>query len=260
MKELIGIVLCLLVLFSISTGAAVTSDSKLYDSQGNTYYKAKDYANALKYFNMAIGRDESNIDAWMHKGNAQRALKQYNESIVSYNKVLELNSTNNTKADALSGIASTYEAQKNYTEAFSAVSDATILRPKDAGLWYRSGLYLQLSGKFEDSMKYFDNAIAINPKYKEAKYRKGISEQAAGNFTGAIALYDNVTALDPMYKQAFNAKGLALEAEGNYTEAVDAYNASLTIDPKYTQAMNNMMHALLGLKKYEEAMNYYMKI
>lgn len=260
MKKLIGIVLCLLVLFSISTGAAITSGSALYDSQGNAYYSAKNYQDALKYFNMAIAQDASNIDAWMHKGNAQRALKQYNESIVSYSKVLEFNSTNDTKASAWSNIATSYESLKNYTDAFSAVSNAAILKPKDAGFKYRSGYYLQLSGNFQGAMTYFDDALALNPKYKDALYRKGLSEQAMGNSSGAIVLYDNITAMDPKYKQAYNAKGLALEAEGNYSAAVDAYNASLQIDPKYNQAMSNMMHALLALKRYDEAMTYYLKV
>src|SRR5271157_2077124 len=109
-----GIVLCLLVLFSISAGAAVSSYSKDADSKGLKLYSTKNYTDALTNFNNAVGLDPTNYDAWVHKGNTQRALKSYNDSIVSYNKAIDVNGT---RADAWVGKGGAQQALKLYNDS-----------------------------------------------------------------------------------------------------------------------------------------------
>jgi hypothetical protein len=81
--KIVGIALCLLVLSLISIGAGTLETSKVFVSEGLKQYSTKNYSIALSYFDSAIGQDPSNIVAWIYKGDTQRAMKSYNESLVS---------------------------------------------------------------------------------------------------------------------------------------------------------------------------------
>lgn len=53
-------------------------------------YAAKDYAGAMDYYDKAVKQDPNFLTGWIHKGDTQRALKDYNGSLVSYGYALLL--------------------------------------------------------------------------------------------------------------------------------------------------------------------------
>ncbi|MEQ8186799.1 MAG: tetratricopeptide repeat protein [Candidatus Eremiobacterota bacterium] len=63
---------------------------------GNQLYSQGKYADAIKYYDAAIGVDANNIRAWTNKGNALYALGRYNEAVTCYDKVLTINPDNKT--------------------------------------------------------------------------------------------------------------------------------------------------------------------
>jgi tetratricopeptide (TPR) repeat protein len=193
----------------------------------------------------------------VHKGDAQRALKDYNGSIQSYNAALKIASN---KTAAWSGIAEDYTALKEYANASAAAARTTELDNKTKTNWLREGNLLQAQGMYQESVAKYDGALALDPQYKDALYKKATSLMATGNNTGASHLFAQMLQIDPKFKQAYNAEGIALEANGKYIEALQAYENALVIDPAYSQALVNKMHMLLVLKKQNEAMQIFMKI
>lgn len=66
---------------------------------------------------MAINQDPSYVDAWVHKGDSLRALKDYNGSIENYLQALQ---RKNDSRKALSGLIEAYTSLYDYEKASEA--------------------------------------------------------------------------------------------------------------------------------------------
>lgn len=129
---------------------------------------------------MRPDQDQGYVDAWVQKADAQRALKQYNESLLSYNSALQIDAK---KAGAWSGATEAYTALKDYANASAAAAKAT---ESDGS----KGNLLQIQGKYQEAIAKFDAAIALDPLYKDAIYKKGVALMTSGSITQAIPLFD----------------------------------------------------------------------
>jgi tetratricopeptide (TPR) repeat protein len=187
----------------------------------------------------------------VHKGDAQRAQKDYNASLESYGGALR---RKNDSTPAWSGLIEAYAALNDYMKASEAAARLTEIEPARKENWLREGIMLQMQGSYEEALSRYDRAIEIDPRYKDALYRKGLSLLALGNESGALEQFEKVIVLDPAYKLAYNAKGLALQAEGRYEEANEAYGDTQRIDARWSQPVINQVHALLALDRTEESM------
>ena len=238
----------LLLMASICSG----EETSYFDWKGLKEYAAKNYSDSLTYYDMAIAQDPSYLDAWVHKGDALRALKDYNGSIESYLQALQRK--DNSEA-ALSGLMEAYAAVNDHVKASQAAARLTEIDPTRKDYWLKEGNMLQMLGDYADALARYDRALEIDYRYKDALYRKGLSLLAQGNNSGALELFERVIALDPSYKLAYNAKGLALQAAGRDDEADEAYEEAQKVDAQWSQPRINQMHVLLRLGRTDEAMS-----
>ncbi|MGA9100296.1 MAG: tetratricopeptide repeat protein [Methanotrichaceae archaeon] len=252
--KLITLALCL---FILSTICAADLAPAYFDSLGSKLYNYRNYTEALDYFNKSIDQDPSYVNAWVHKGDTQKVLRDYNASIESYNQALN---ANNKTITAWSGLIDAYSAKKDYANASIAAAGKTKVNPKDKGSWYKEGQLLQLQGRYPESIAKFDSALALDPNYMDALYGKAITYISLGNDSQAMNYLNQELSQDPKNKYAYNAEGLDLMHQGRYSEALSDYNEALKIDPKWSQALNNKMHALLALGKGEEAMKIFVNL
>ncbi|MGV8089502.1 MAG: tetratricopeptide repeat protein, partial [Methanothrix sp.] len=181
--KLLGILVCIIIF----SGICAAEETEYFDWKGSQLYAAKNYTDALAYFNQALAQDPNYANAWVHKGDTERVLNDINVSIQSYYNALQLDGNN---AAAWSGIADSYTALKSYSNASIAASKATELDNKSAYYWYREGYLLQKLEMYEESLAKYDGAIALYPNYKEALYMKGISQIALSKYDDAEALFD----------------------------------------------------------------------
>jgi tetratricopeptide (TPR) repeat protein len=247
---------CLLLLAAINL--ALAEDAAItYDRLGLKLYSARNYTEALSYFNQSLDQNSSNVDVWVHKGDALKALNRLNESIDSYYQAIDLDGR---KVAAWSGLTDIYATNKDYVNATIAAAKATQFDNRAKTNWFREGSLLQKQGMFREAIPKFDGALKLDAKYKDALYGKAMSLVAMNNIAEASKLLDQVLALDPRYKSAYNLRGQILESQGRYADALTSYNKALDLDPKYGNALNNKMHVLLILKRYGDAMNVFLKL
>jgi len=246
-----------LIIFIVCDSCTCLDASKNYDRLGNKLYSIGNYSEAMDYFNKSIDQNSTYIDAWIHKGNAQRDLRYYNSSYQSYNQAIALDRKNEA---AWSGLVDSYSASKDYSSASAMASVLTGINPTNKGYWLKSGTLLQIRGDFGGAQEDFDRALSLDGKYREALYRKAVSELAVNNTNRAIELIDRVVEIDAKYKQAYNLQGLALEAQGKYEAAINAYDRALMIDPKWTPAMGNKMHAKIAAGNQKEAVDILLRM
>ena len=176
---------------------------------------------------------------------------------------------------------------------FSWITEAELLKEKDAESWTKEGQIKISSGKFAESISSFDKALEFDPNYVQAVYSKGralfeikkyedsitsldkaleidpnnsqiwfIKGEALaklGRFEDAIAAYDKAIEKDPMNAFVLYSKGLVLDKLGKYQEAIMLYDRALKIDPSNFQIFNNDGEALAKLGRFEDAIAAYDK-
>lgn len=241
----------------VSCSLCLAEEADYYDWKGLKSLAAKNYTESIIYFNMAIKQDPTYIDAWLHKGDAQRAMKDYNASLQSYEGALQVN--NKSKA-AWSGMIEAYVALNNYLQAAEVAAKVTEIEPNRKENWQKEGNLLQMHGDYENASAKYDGALNLDPKYVDALYRKALSKMALGNNSEAMSLLDQVLAKDPKQKGAYNVLGLILESEGKYASSNAAYENASRIDPKWGQPRINNVHSLQALGKMDEAMKIFVTV
>jgi tetratricopeptide (TPR) repeat protein len=252
-KMMVAISLCLIILCSL----CLAEETDYYDWKGLKSFAAKNYTQSIIYFDMAIKQDPTYIDAWLHKGDAQRAMLDYNASLQSYEGALRVK--NNTKA-AWSGMVEAYISMNNYQQAAEAAAKVTEIEPNRKENWQKEGDLWQMHGDYESALAKYDRALNLDPKYVDALYRKALSKMALGNNSEAVSLLDQVLTLDLKHKAAYNVLGLIFEAEGKYASSNAAYENASRIDPLWASPRINNMHSLQALGKMDEAMKIFVTV
>ena len=67
----------------------MAEEADYYDWKGLKSCSAKNYSGSIAYFDQSIEMDPTYIDAWVHKGDALKAMKDYNGSVDSYLSALQ---------------------------------------------------------------------------------------------------------------------------------------------------------------------------
>ena len=95
----------------------------------------------------------------------------------------------------------------------------------------KKGLELLNSGMYNESLGYFDKALAVSPDNARILDNKGFALYSLGNLSGALHYYDKALAIEPNYTTASNDKELALLKVGNqllksgsYSDAIGYYD------------------------------------
>lgn len=149
---------------------------------------------ALQYFDKELINDPYSIEAYNGKADLLLSLKQYDEALELYKKVIELD-------------------------------------PSAKSYYNRGLLYLtekQTNNALPDLLK----ATELDPTMEDAYFYIADAYDRKKNYDLAIQYYDKVIELSPKYGNAYNNKGWVFEKTKKYVEALKYYKRALEIDPQ----------------------------
>lgn len=131
--------------------------------------------------------------------------------------------------------------QKYFKIDGNAIKNGVYLRSlsqeETVGLFYdKVGIAKSESGKYQEAIKDFSEAIRLNPKLASAYNNRGIAEAKSRKYTEAIDDYTKAIGLDPKLAAAFRNRGIAQTNSGNYTEAIADHTEAIKIDGTYAAA------------------------
>lgn len=114
-------------------------------------------------------------------------------------------------------------------------------------------------GKFEESIKYFDNAISKDSRNPDGYYHKGIALLNLGNFQEAKHCFEKAISNKPDMYDAYNQKGIALLKLGDYENALISFDNVIKLKKDFALAYNNKGIVLYQQKKYEDSIAEFNK-
>jgi tetratricopeptide (TPR) repeat protein len=197
-------------------------DMKKAFEDGNTFLANKQYDEALVQFKAASEVDPSQYVIHARLGETYELLKQYDNSIASYEKAISiLLPQSETRPDLKQSLADYYN---NYggvlakggkpQEALEAYKKAVAIFPGKAGMYYFNlGVVLTNSrAPLEDRLGAFKKAIEADPKNANAYYLYGQALSEKMTFTP-----DGKISAPPEMCEALN-KYLELEPNGKFAQ------------------------------------------
>jgi len=112
---------------------------------------------------------------------------------------------------------------------------------------------LMETGKVDEAILHYRQALALNPQYPEASNNLGEALAGKGAVKEAIAQFEKAVELDPGYTVARANLGLVLARAGQTDKAIFHLKKAVEAKPDAADARRNLGHALANKGRFLEA-------
>ncbi len=208
---------------------------------GKTYYlKAK----------ISVDPDEAakSTDALRKEHYIRKEIEETRRKAVEFLKEIEkLNMEMGTVVNKSELITDT-ERNRQYNNAVKGLS---------ATDWFEKGYALGISGRYQESIDAFKQAVWIKPDYAEAHYNLGTVYSSLDRHQEAIEAYRQAIKIKPDYAEAHNNLGTVYSNLDRHQEAMEAYRQAIKIKPDYAEPHYNLGLAWLHLNNRNSAAEEY---
>ena len=129
-------------------------------NRGLAEFYLKDYANAIRDFDIEIRKNPKDIESYIIRGSAKHEIHDFNGAILDFDKSIALS-------------------------------------PKNENLYFNRGNVKKDINDFSGAFKDYDKAIELNPKYLKSYNNRSILRCVLKDYKGTIEDYDKIIELNP---------------------------------------------------------------
>jgi tetratricopeptide (TPR) repeat protein len=167
---------------------------------------------AIEKFNAILVTVPTCADCFYNLGVAYSHKQDWANAETSFKKLLEMRPDS---ADAYSGLANVYNAQKRFDEAIAASKKAGELAGPAGGgaeggnaeALYNQGVILWNSQKYAEAKAQFEAAVKADPNMALAHYQLGMANLNLGQIPDAVTAFESYLRVDPNGPKAAEVKG-----------------------------------------------------
>ena len=171
-------------------------NSKVNFKNANDLYNAGRYEESLAMFKAFLEANAKFYKVNINIGNCHFKLKQYEEAVTAYQKVIEGMKTegvemagNAIAAQMYAGIGEAYMARNDFDQAKTFFTKAIEIDPSDRALPYNVAEILFNAGNATEAIAYYQQAIAISPKWAKAYRQLGYAWLNQGDLAQAVTAF-----------------------------------------------------------------------
>jgi predicted TPR repeat methyltransferase len=146
--------------------------------------------------------------------------------------------------------------QKRPGEALPSIDKAIAADRSAAQYPLLRGLCLAGTGRADDAIAAYRQALALRPAYFEAWANLGNLLETKRRFAEAEEAYVRALGLKPGAAPVLNGLGMCLLARGEAEQAADAFARAVAADPGLAVAHNNLGHTLGRMNRRDEAIRH----
>ena len=173
--------------------------------KGNELFQLKKYDEALSLFREFLTQSPSMYKVRINIANCHMELKQYDQAIEEFKKVLEGLEAEKSPdagdkemmASALASIGDIYMKRNDLENAEKFFKKSIETDEKDPALAYNVAEILFVGGKTEEAIKYYKLAVKIKPDWAKAYKQMGYALLNKGDIEEAINSFKKFMELDP---------------------------------------------------------------
>jgi tetratricopeptide (TPR) repeat protein len=203
--------------FTLAPAAAVVDKDALAvqaaAAEALAAIKAGRHDEAIAKFNEVAAKVPTCVDCYYNIGVAYAAKQDYGQAEAAFKKTLELRPDS---ADAYTGLAGIYNAQKKFDLAAEASAKAAQYSGGggDASASYNQGVILFNAGKFAEARPLFEAATKADPNMAMAQYQLGMASLNLGMIPEAIGALEAYLKVAPDGDKAAEVKAALPALQG----------------------------------------------
>jgi Tfp pilus assembly protein PilF len=137
-----------------------------------------------------------------------------------------------TEAQAVTTRAQTLARSGKTEEALAGFNNAIEIDPNNADALYGRGLLYQGEKQHQSAVDDFTAANGLRPQQAEPLLGRAISYLALDKIREAVADLDEAAQADPQNVQIWTTRGLAYERLGEKAKAAESYGRAINLHPK----------------------------
>ena len=218
-----------------------------------------DNAGAINDYNAYIAAKPNEADAYLQRGDAYAALKQYDKAAADYGKAVTLKPD---EAAGYNGRALAYlqMTPPKYTEAIADYKAYIAKKPsqQELNVAYKNlGFAYTKAGDSANAIDAYTKLLAAVPNDKEALNARALAYIAKKDFAKANADYSAYIAANPGDATAYFNRGVGYTNQKEYQKAADDFTKAIEIKNTDTESYAARAKAYEQLNKYAEAAKDY---
>ncbi len=128
------------------------------------------------------------------------------------------------------------------------------LRPGKVDVRQKLADTLRQLGRYEEAAAHAQQVVTTRPDLVPARMTLGISLIKLGRFEEAVKQFDEVLSRQPANRSALHNRGSALAKLGRFEQAIASLQEALRLDPFHPQASNALAGALQDVGRDKEAL------
>ncbi len=188
------------------------------------YYRSKE---ALLTMKRCVDLFPDSINSLLKYTETQYILKQYDEALVTCNKILM---RDNQNAEAFFMIGMIFKAKGDLTKAVNAFQSSTELDPEIVDSWLMLGEIYEAQNN-PLALEYYDAALNVAPDNISALHTKAFYLQNNNKVAEAIDLYRQIITVDRNYVDAYLNSGILYLKIDSLDRAMEQFNIMTKQDP-----------------------------
>ena len=187
------------------------------------------YANEARMYHLAFNETEQDKMSFAHQVFAKAENVAELDSIIHTPDTGTLKQIDQSYEDFKKG--NELLANSKYEEAIIYFQKVVDLNPEDDRAYNNIGLAFNNMGKYEEAIRNYQKAIDLNPKNDGVFNNLGNALDEMGKYEEAIENYQKAVDLNPKNDTVFYNLGLAFLKVSEIDSAIEAFSAGLKLNP-----------------------------
>jgi tetratricopeptide (TPR) repeat protein len=229
----------LLIAISFARPASADTKADAYADEGDKYFKAKDYSNAIAAYQKAVALDPSLGLAYYGMALSYHQLKQWQLAIPNWKRAQTLLQP---EAAMLITMGNDYFHLEQYPDAIEAFRSAVQLQPEALDLamadYWLGVTYNQISQP-EQAIAPLRKALRLRPDDPDFNFELGNSYFCLKQYAVAVPLLKAAIHLRPDFAMAYYDLGLVYLAMHKKDAALGVYGELKAIDDNRAQQLHS---------------------
>jgi cellulose synthase operon protein C len=175
-------------------------------------------------------------------GNMSAQQQKYSDAANWYEQAL---SRDPSSVDALRGLVTVYVAEKQTDKAIARINSQIAMASSNSGFYDLLGSVLLSKKDQPGAETAFKKAVRLDKNNADAYVKLGQSQVSRGAVDEALGTYAEATAANPQEAAFYILTGSVYEHKRELEKAKSAYQTALQLRPGNPQASNNLAYVLL---------------
>ncbi|MBN1432016.1 MAG: tetratricopeptide repeat protein [Methanomicrobiaceae archaeon] len=233
------------------------ADISIIERYAGLLINAGRYTEAVNILDKSVLDEYGSADMWIKRGDICVLAERTADALESYKTALQKSPEN--MVAALSMIRLLKENER-FREASELLDSFIKIHPDDSHLWFEKGWVSEKSGKNDEALLDYNQAISLDAGCAKAVACKALVLMREKRPEEALECYDLLIRRRPDNPAVHHSRGLVLKVMGRYDEALTSFAEAIKLDPSDTDTMLESADLLLETGRFEDALGYFNKL